>query len=365
MLRRIISLVWLATAFVVVQAPLWAQSPPEQTPPEQAPSEQDPPEQAPPEQATPDQTPPEQASPGEKDAHASTDVVPSPDEAPEPDFPSAPSDRLEQAEKAFQDADYHHLRPLLVPTLEPDSRYSKPEEEIRARTLLGVGLYFEAQQVTDATRRRELLDRAQAQFLEILRKEPDHSLNALIYPASVAELFEAVKEEHAAELDKIRAERDESNGNGAQKGLKSVYIERELSHRPYAGNFMPFGVGQFQNGEPIQGALFAGAQVAAIGLNVTGYTMIELLRDPETGRYEPGAGNAAEQARQWRVGQYVGLGLFVGFYAWSIIDALRDYRAHDVRIRTLDEPPPELASGDADDKGPSFQIGLGGLGLSW
>jgi hypothetical protein len=360
MLRRLICLVWLTTSLVGVPAPLWAQAPPEQPPSGQKSSDPNPSDPNPSDQTSSDQT-----SSDPEQAHAANEPQPSPDDAREQNFPSAPIDRLERAEKAFQDADYDLLRPLLVPTLAPTSRFSDADEEVRARTLLGVGLYFEAQQVTDATRRRDLLDRAQAQFLEILRKEPDHSLNALIYPASVVELFEAVKEENAAELDEIRAERDKTNGNGAQKGLKSVYIERELSHRPYAGNFMPFGVGQFQNGEPVQGALFAGAQVAAIGLNVTSYAMIELLRNPRTGQYDPGPGNSADQALQWRTAQYVGLGLFVGFYAWSVIDALRDYRAYDVRIRTLDEAPPELGGSDADDKGPSLQIGLGGVGLSW
>jgi hypothetical protein len=339
---------------------VWAQSlPAEQPRAEQPPAEQ------PTNPASPDQTSSDQTSPNQSQAHAASKPQTSPDEERKPSFPTAPAERLERAEKAFQDADYDLLRPLLVPTLDPSSRFAKSDQEVRARTLLGVGLYFEAQQVTDAARRRELLERVQAQFLEILREEPDHAINALIYPASVVELFEAVKEENAAELDKLRALRNPANGNGPQQGLKSVYIERELSHRPYAGNFMPFGIGQFQNGEQLQGSLFAGAQIAAIGLNVTSYAMIERLRDPSTGRYRGGAGNSAEQAFQWRAAQYVGLGLFVGFYAWSIIDALRDYESHNVRIRTLDEPPPELSAADADDKGPSLQIGLGGLGVSW
>ena len=326
MSRRLIPSVLLTAGLLAASAPVWAQ-----------------------------QTPPTDGQ-----AHAAN--VAAQDESH--NFPASPSERLKRAEKAFQDADYDILGPLLEPMLEPESRFGSVEDELQARTLLGIGLYFEAQQVTDAVRRRELLDGAEAQFLEILRKEPDHSLNPLIYPASVVELFEAVREEHVEELDKIRAEREAASGNGGGKGLQSIYIERQLSRRIYAANFMPFGVGQFQNGESIQGALFAGAQVAALGLNITSYAMIESLRLPN-GEFEQGAGNGAEQALQWRTAQYVGLGLFVGVYAWSIFDALRDYKPYDVRIRSLDEPPPELNAGDADDNSASLQIGLGGLGFTW
>lgn len=281
----------------------------------------------------------------------------------EHDFPDAPAARLERAQKAFQDAEYDLLRPLLEPTLTPDSQFAQTESELEARTLLGVGMYFEAQKVTDAARRRELLDKTNEQFLAILRKEPDHSLNPLLYPASVVELFEAVREEHAEELDKIRAAQDNSDADAAAKGLKSIYIQREVDRRLYAANFFPFGIGQFQNGESVQGTLFAGAQVTALGVNVLSYLMIEATRGPD-GYYAPGS-DQITNALRWRTAQYVGLGLFVGFYAWSVLDAIRDYKAYDVRIRSLDEPPPELSAGEADDKGASFQIGLGGLGVTW
>ncbi len=279
-------------------------------------------------------------------------------------FPKSAADRLARAVQAFQDADYHILRPLLEPTLEPTSKFSNAKDERKARTLLGVGLYFEAQQVTDATRRKKLLDGAESQFLAILRKDPDHSLNPLIYPASIIELFEAVKEEHADELDKIRASRADKGDGAAQHGLQTVYIERDVGIHNYAVNYLPFGLGQFQNHENVQGTLFATSQVLALGLNMTSYWMIESLRSAD-GYYDPGPGNAAETARNWRVMQYVGLGVFVGIYAWSVIDALVDYHPTEVRIRSLDKPPPELNAGGADDKGPSLQIGLGGIGMAW
>ena len=283
---------------------------------------------------------------------------------PADNFPRDPAARVERAEEAFRNSDYEVLRPLLEPLFESGQTVEPPALEVRARKLLGLALYFEAQQVTDADRRRLLLDSAEEQFLELLRKEPDESLNPLLYPASVVELFEAVKKEHAAELDELRAERDESPNGSADQGLQTVYIEREVIRRNYAVNFFPFGLGQFQNGEAFKGTFFASTQVAALGLNVASYWMIESLRGAD-GFFEPGTGQAADQARQWRITQYVGIGVFAGLYAWSIIDALLDYRGAEVDIRTLDEPPPELSAGEADDKGATFQIGWGSFGVSW
>lgn len=284
--------------------------------------------------------------------------------ASEPAFPEAPAARLERAEKAFQDADYQLLRPLLEPTLVPESKFVDPARELDARTLLAVGLYFEAQQVTDSATRKQLLGEAENQFYKLLKQEPDHSLNPLIYPASIVELFEAVKAEHAAELDQIRAERGDAKDGAAQQGLDTVYIEREVGLHNYALNYFPFGFGQYQNNEPIQGTLFATSQALALGLNMTSYWMIESLRGPD-GYYNPGPGESAEQARNWRVVQFASLGVFAAVYVWSVLDALSDYQPTTVRIRSLDQPPPELNGGEADDKGPSLQIGLGGIGMAW
>jgi hypothetical protein len=276
--------------------------------------------------------------------------------------PSSPVERLQRAERAFDNADYDILRPLLEPVLVPDSEFRDRQQRRRARTLLSVGLYFEAQQVTDASQRRELLSAVQAQFLEILRDEPDFELNPLIFPASIVEQFEEVKEEHAEELEEIRLARASSQADQRDQGLQTIYIERQVDQRSLALNFFPFGVGQFQNRQPVKGAFFGSAQALALGANMAGYWMVESLRGPD-GYYE--AGSATQSARQWQTTQYIGLGVFAGLYAWSVIDALVTYEGADVRIHTLDGPPPEMNTGGADDKGATFQIGWGGFGFSW
>lgn len=279
-------------------------------------------------------------------------------------FPALPDQRLTRAEKAFRDGEYPILRPLLEPTLVPTSQFERAEQANQARILLAVGLYFEAQQVTGAGPRKELLDAASLQFLELLRDDPFYTLNPMIYPASVVELFETVQVEHSAELDALRAELREDSAPDSQ-GLETVYIEREVDRFSYAVNFLPFGLGQMQNDEPVQGTLFASAQVLSLALNIGSYWRVEDLRSDIDGKYEAGRGNSAEQARNWQRMQYVGLAAFVGLYAWSVIDALVDYNPYQVRIRTLDAPPPELSSGANGAEGAELKIGWNGIGFAW
>lgn len=279
-------------------------------------------------------------------------------------FPSDPEKRLARAESAFRDGEYPILSPLLKPTLIPTNQFERSDLAGQARILLAVGLYFEAQQVTGASQRKELLDAASLQFLELLRDDPFYNLNPMIYPASVVELFATVEAEHSAELDALRAELREDSAPDAQ-GLQTVYIEREVDRFSYAVNFLPFGLGQIQNDQPVQGTLFASAQVLALALNVGSYWRVEDLRSDIDGKYEAGRGNSAEQARNWQTMQYVGLAAFVGLYAWSVIDALVAYEPYKVRIRTLDAPPPELSSGPQGAPDPELKIGWNGIGFAW
>lgn len=280
------------------------------------------------------------------------------------ELPRSPAERLARAEQAFRDAEYPLLRTLLEPTLLPASQFSRPELELKARALLAVGLYFEAQQVLHPTQRDALLDAASLQFLELLRKDPFFTLNPLIYPASVVDLFARVNADNATELEALRAAQG-GEADHADHGLQTIYIAREVDRLNFAANFLPFGFGQFQNDETFKGVVFASTQAIALGLNMSGYWMVESLRSPIDGKYEGGAGNSAEAAHTWQTLQFVGLGAFAVLYAWSVLDALLDYQPYSVRIRTLDEPPPELSGTQTSAGSVRLQMGWNGVGIAW
>ena len=87
--------------------------------------------------------------------------------------------------------------------------------------------------------------------------------------------------------------------------------------RPYARNFLPFGGGQFQNGETAKGVGFA------VGQGVTAATSIGLFVYL-VGHYRDNQvplGEGARVRNMERVEILTGYAFF-GLYAWSVIDAL-------------------------------------------
>lgn len=278
-----------------------------------------------------------------------------------------PSERLEAAESAFQNGDFEEIPELLEPILEPEPRLSKVAARIRARELLGVGLYFQAQQSTDSDERDALLERARKQFLELLRERPDYELDSLLFPASVVEIFDSVREEHSEELQKIRETRKKRRTSLSGASSDTLYIERSVTRNIYAWNFFPGGIGQFQNGETVKGTLFAAGQVAAVGTNVFSFLQIQSLRNSDgTFQYEEGGNSAFHRASRWRLTQYASIGVLVGVYVWSVVDGLSNYQPTEVEIRTRDEPPPELSDNSpSSGKPPMLRIGLGHAQIRW
>lgn len=293
-----------------------------------------------------------------------TEEPPAPEVGPVPlVYPTDPSDRLKMAEAAFRRAEYGLLVGLLEPICAEPSPLNTFEERAQARELLVVGYFFEAQKVTSAGDREQLLQRARTVALDLLREKPDHALDTLVFPVSVVDLFEEVRRDHAQELDEILARRAASSQNG---GSQTVYLERAVTRHPGWVNFLPFGAGQFQNGHLVKGTVFALMQAAGLAVNATSYWMILRLRDPETARFDSTDGLTSEfaRAKRWRQALYGGLVGFASMWAISALDGWLNHVSETVRVRSLDAPPPELGGATAV---PGADAGLGAglqLGLT-
>ncbi len=286
----------------------------------------------------------------------------------------SPHRRLERAEQAFHNGQFDKISSLLDPILGDEPSLDSKQQVVRARELLGVGLYFEAQEATDADRRDRLVARARRQFLDLLRLRPDYELDSMMFPASVVELFESVREEHADELDEIRRTRSHSDNptdTRRSAGTETVYIERIVRERVYPLNYVPLGTGQFQNDQPLKGALFGGGQLATAAVAGIGLWRIESLRLANgkfrTERICQGCRDY-RTARNWRSAQWIALGTLGILYVGSVVDALFNYEQFDddVRIRMRDTPPPELSSNDSSaGNGASVQLGFGSVEIRW
>jgi hypothetical protein len=98
-----------------------------------------------------------------------------------------------------------------------------------------------------------------------------------------------------------------------------------------ATNFMPFGAGQFQNGEPVKGAVLATGEGIAMAASAS--VFVYLVAQYGLSAHIPDA-----DASRVRVLQQVEIGTglaFFGLYAYGVLDGLANYRP----FRELDVTP--------------------------
>lgn len=230
---------------------------------------------------------------------------------------------LQFAENSFLYGDYLDVVQTLWNRLLPEPPSDEERETlVRAYTLLGTAAHFE-----DMGR---IADQA---FLEVLRRDPEHRLDPLLYPPRVIERFESVRDTNSDELDELR---------GADAETSTLYIQQEVREQPILVSMLPFGYGFFTSDRDAQGVAYL------IGEAVLGGTMIGLYASNEIARTDEGFYLDPVRARNRGRAQRAVAG---GFTTLVLINAIHGALTHDrsrrLSYRTLTEPPPELREDDA------------------
>ena len=117
---------------------------------------------------------------------------------------------------------------------------------------------------------------------------------------------------------------------------ETILIEKNY----YIFNFTPFGLGQFQNGQPVKGSIFLSLQALSLAANIGSYFGIELLRGAD-GKF---SSKNLGTAKDLRTIQYGSLAVFAAIYLWSVIDALVHYEPQKTYQQTPVKPEPEKGS---------------------
>ena len=259
--------------------------------------------------------------------------------------------RLERAERAYNDFRFNDLIALLSTRLEPEALIAQREARLEARALLGAALFQQSQLLAAPTEGEALRQRAYAQFLALLREEPAYRLDPYLFPSSVLDFMETVREEHSEELFDASPYNAKTPGqSGAEApGAPIIYVEKSLRRRRRLLILSPFALGQFQNNQNTKGTALAIFQGIGLLANVFGYVRNaravgglpggRFPRDPTTNGPTPEFG----AAQAFRRVQYGGLIVFATFYAASVVDGFYFYEPDELlEIKTLDGPPPEL-----------------------
>ncbi|MBA3539321.1 MAG: hypothetical protein H0T79_06805 [Deltaproteobacteria bacterium] len=229
-----------------------------------------------------------------------------------PDAAASPSQELDRARQAYRAKDWQTSKPLLNDLLYPDERLSQPQDLVEAYVLLGATCVELSE-----------TERAKREFKKALQLQPDRELGDLLFTESVIRIFNETRKE--IEADNKRLE----DAKRVQDQLDQIKAYRDslvfYENHPYYLNFVPFGAGQFQNGNKLRGALLATGQglTLAASAGIWGYLVNTY------GINCPSCVKADDAAFVRRLQQIqIGTGIaFLGLYAYGVIDALLHHKA--------------------------------------
>lgn len=194
---------------------------------------------------------------------------------------------------------------------------------------------------------------ARAQFERLLREEPTYVLDAAQFPREVVDLFEQVRirlvEIRAAEAQRAQLEAENTRLQEENTRLQNALSEElvvEVARSQWLVQ-LPYGVGQFENGEEGLGAFFLvselliTATLATSGVLQLAYAN-DVLRDPvilnDERRPQYEAANAALEIVNWS-----SAGALLLLAAIGVVQANVAY--HPTRtVRVPRSPPPISAN---------------------
>ncbi len=275
---------------------------------------------------------------------------------------ASPHDAFDRGRTAFGRAEYRRAIDILKPLLYPELLLDSEGEVVQAHRMLGVAYLY--------TNRP---DEAKREFHKLLELRPDYRFDPLLDPQPVVDAFNAVVKEEEAEIAAIDLRRRQRDAELTARRQREARLRSTptpplvYERHSYLLNFVPFGAGQFQNGQRRRGWLFLGVEggLAAISLgafvaNFALYGVQPHRACLVTPPIDPGTNlpeacpadkidHGPEQTSQKLLEvQLVSGGLFFAAAVWGVIDALRHYQ----RDTLLPAPPGDL------------QLGLGPTGVS-
>lgn len=169
---------------------------------------------------------------------------------------------------------------------------------------------------------------ADAQFERILRANPKFEPDAILFPPGVLDEFRRIRDK----LEKEAAEKKAGDANtkkiaaleaeNARLSLRLTALEDYASRydtvtkRSRVLASLPFGYGQFQNGDPGLGIFFASTELIALGTATVSFFYHQALpRDPVDLNDARSAANTA------RVVNWISLGAFVALAVGGVVQA--------------------------------------------
>jgi hypothetical protein len=255
--------------------------------------------------------------------------------------PATPAVEFERGRNAFARGEYGRALEVLRPLVYPEVKLETEGEVVQAHRMLGVASLFENDP-----------ESARREFRKLLELRPDYRFDPLLDPPRVVDFFNLVVKEEEDELAVIEAKRRRREEEllarqrrEAERLRAQQAVVLRYDHHPYAVNFIPFGAGQFQNGQRRKGWLFFGAEAALAGVSVAAFTTNFALFGIAPHRRctvpQPLDANGLPRAcppmdvdrtdenlsTNLLRAQVVSGGLFFAVAIWGVVDSLRHYES--------------------------------------
>jgi hypothetical protein len=259
-----------------------------------------------------------------------------------------PSAVFERGRTAFERGEYQRAIDTLRPLLYPEIRLDREGQVVEAHRMLGVAHLFEKQN-----------DLAAQEFRKLLQLRPDYRFDALLDPPQVVDFFNGVLHDYEGELAKIEAKRrqadiEERRQREAYERAKNgpLVVEKRFTRNSFTINFVPFGAGQFQNGQRRKGWVFlmsesalAAVSVGAMATNFALYgfrphrACVPKTNVDATLKCEVDHTDEDRSRLLTRI-QVASGGLFFAVAAWGIADAILHFKS-EVPLSAGRQPPPD------------------------
>lgn len=214
--------------------------------------------------------------------------------------------KLEETRQKFLAGEHKDVIQLASSLLYPTPSLTDPEEILEVHMFLGAAYYEEG----DA-------DHARREFEEALKLDSNLVIGPPNYSEKTTKFFNTVKREYLERTDAARRE--------AEQALRRKFLEETVlfDRRQFYINFIPFGAGQFQNGERGKGIAFLVGQAAFTGASLGLYTY-QVLRYGFFGGKVPQ--DEVDTARTIQMLQIGSGSIAIGLMVWGILDAWANYQ---------------------------------------